>query len=1141
MFGFIGKYKKYIDELTAILDASSEIIFLCNNFDITRIHDLFINIIENYNYYEEGKNDTSQTERLGDEISKSAEYIKMKEYIDKNFENIKDKCECFTIKLEGFERQYLPDNAEIQDSSDDALIRDNFKSQYKTIRINLEDIQRELSKIKKITEPEITAIKDDDIQFNIFPITKSNMMYSSSFYSSFKMIFKNLQIIDSNENEITEQELDEINKDLKKLYINLIEKFNNDTINAQESVLKDIIEDLNKKGLSLKDKYESYIKKGGDVKGEVDEGEEGKGKGKVEGNGENVKNLEEEAERLNIQAEEAKKKADELASKAKLKEGKDDEEQLKDTEDALVAATAAHDAALKAHSAKKAVDKAKLAAAAAAEEDAKKKAEEANKKVEEAKKRAAAAAEEERKKEEAAEEERKKEEAAKKKKKDEEEAAEEERKKEEAAKKKKKDEEEAAKKKIEDEEEAAKKKKKDEEKTFVLNFEYNNNSCYIDSVLQMLIDNDELCVKIVNAAKDKTLETKFNKDALTEVEKTSDEYLLYLLNKIIQYHREQRHPIGDSKKPSYNDYILPLRNYLYGVNPGKFRQSAEEDVDDFLNFVLEKLSTLEISTEYDETKILLLKNDNNNESFEEIIKYQDSAIISNKENLIFKIGRSRNIRGADGNYLMENNKIKTEIVRKPITLSPKLVFGEGTTKTTYILKGFIHYDPGHYIYYKSLNNSGNEWVILDDRDTGTNPNSNEKHEVIGNPLGKNGNIISQENIDITGSTLFYYKKEKDDTTLNASQVGVELLANAGEDDPGLQAALAASLADKESVQSVQPVVVANATGKPFKYSFESVNDTVVNNNIKITPIYNSSDKPYYLDANKTPANFMASLNAGDEDLYVGGAFINEAFEDFLSNNDELKKLKKNFTLSTFSVRMHLSFYMEIFEITKEANKTDTVKYREYYLKEVIKKYNTNIKNYSGKLYEFKGGGLMDAEEFKNNPYYKESYLYISKQQLTSFLYKETLYPGDVFIDILKYPPLNYEVNKAMIYCVGPRGRENNKDGTEFLTAVGIVGKNIANAIFEYNKIPNKPNIDYARICLISGGNVFRNELKTPDDVAEALIKGIHSVNSDPTKTANYDIVYNFAYADNAFQTAFEKLKKTPEYTNDTTFVKLNIT
>ena len=68
----MGKYKKYIDELTAILDASSEIIFLCNNFDITRIQDLFINIIENYNYYEQGKNETSKTELLGDEISGSA-------------------------------------------------------------------------------------------------------------------------------------------------------------------------------------------------------------------------------------------------------------------------------------------------------------------------------------------------------------------------------------------------------------------------------------------------------------------------------------------------------------------------------------------------------------------------------------------------------------------------------------------------------------------------------------------------------------------------------------------------------------------------------------------------------------------------------------------------------------------------------------------------------------------------------------------------------------------------------------------------------------------------------------------------------------------------------------------------------------
>ena len=1120
MFG-IGKYKEYIDELTAILDASSEIIFLCNNFDITRIQDLFINIIENYNYYEKGKNETSQTERLGDEISGSAEYIKMKEYIDKNFENIKDKCECFTTKLDGFRRQYLPDIDDTQDS-DDALIRDNFKSQYKTIRINLEDIERELSKIKKITEPEITAIKDDDIQFNIFPITKSNMMYSSTLYSSFKMIFKNLQIIDSNENEITEQELDEINKDLKKLYINLIENFNNDTINAQESVLKNIIADLTKEGTSLKDKYDSYIKKGGDVKGEEGEGDgedkvegkegkgnvEGKDKDDEEGKGENVKKLEEKAERLTKEADEAKLKADELKKKAEAansKKSTDVEEQLKNTEDALVAATAARDAAKVASDAKNAADKANLAAAAAAEaakKEAERKAEEAKKNAEEdAKKKA----------EEAAAAKKKADEDAKKKDKEAEEAK---KKAEEAEEAKKKADEEAeeAKKKADEEAEEAKKKaddakKKNEEDPSVFNFEYNHSSCYVNSALQMLIDNEELCDKIINAANTQTFGDTFNGD------KTSDSYLLYLLNKIIVYYRENKDSIGKPKKPSYNEYILPLREYLDVVNQAQFKILNDADPSDLFEFILNKLENLKINKEYYETKLLILNGDEE-ESFDKIIKYQKPHITSNKENLIFKIGRSRSKRipNTDTYLRDENNNTITEEVTKSITLSPKLILGEDNKNSTYILKGFIHFvPPGHYIYYKSLNNSKNEWVILDDLDANRFPDNDTEQKVDGHPLGKNGNKILQKDVKTTGSTLFYYKKEKDDTALNASPIGVEKRANAEEDDSDLQAALAASLADQKPV--------ANATEPPFKYSFDIGQG--------FTPVYNKINKPYYLDKEgKKQATFMASLNAGHQNLRVeGGPTINGAFNRAITKKENIRNStdKDDDVLGNKFIEMHISCYMNYYEIKNSSNTFECpaiVSNDEQSVKAVIapilqamnNKYNAT--DNAGKFYKF--------IKLNENDYISAMYLYISEKRLDNFHFKGEgtfLYPGDVFIDILKYPPHDYSVNKAMIYCTGPAAYTNDGDMT-FFDAVKIVGMNIANAITEYNKIIDIEKIDYARICLISGGQFAGNNDRVK--IAEALINGIHSVNIDIKKSVNYDIVYNFT--DNNLKTAFDNLK-----------------
>ena len=79
----LGKYKDYTDDLTTLFDAYGEVIYLCNNFDITRIYSLFINIIQNYDYNIDGIGGITITEGkdlndLSKKISDTDEYKEMK-------------------------------------------------------------------------------------------------------------------------------------------------------------------------------------------------------------------------------------------------------------------------------------------------------------------------------------------------------------------------------------------------------------------------------------------------------------------------------------------------------------------------------------------------------------------------------------------------------------------------------------------------------------------------------------------------------------------------------------------------------------------------------------------------------------------------------------------------------------------------------------------------------------------------------------------------------------------------------------------------------------------------------------------------------------------------------------------------------
>ena len=297
-------------------------------------------------------------------------------------------------------------------------------------------------------------------------------------------------------------------------------------------------------------------------------------------------------------------------------------------------------------------------------------------------------------------------------------------------------------------------------------------------------------------------------------------------------------------------------------------------------------------------------------------------------------------------------------------------------------------------------------------------------------------------------------------------------------------------------------IIAKESVSASAYTFEG-------KNLSFTPVYEQSGY-IYPNVEDKPATFMASLNAGDEQLYVGGGAINKAF------NIAIRTDNKDTTLHDLSISMHLLCYMDCYNIQVCEGVIPDKYSRTKYLKKVNANYS--ISNKAGTLHhfdEFKPGG-----KFENNAYFKDMYLYISESRLDNFV-SNSLYPGDVFIDILKTSPYNNEANKAMLYCVGPRGESTADD---FKNAVYIVGKNIANAVYHYNNKKDTENIDYVRICLISGGG-FKHEGVNRIEVAECLIKGIQEVNVN--RQVN-DIVYNFAYDNDVFKKAFENLQDKKE-------------
>jgi hypothetical protein len=90
--------------------------YLCDNFDINKINNLLINIIENSDFlinddekgeFSKNYSDMRDDYKLSEKIIASEEYINMIDYMNYNFELIYEKYDKYEKKIQGFVKKYL--------------------------------------------------------------------------------------------------------------------------------------------------------------------------------------------------------------------------------------------------------------------------------------------------------------------------------------------------------------------------------------------------------------------------------------------------------------------------------------------------------------------------------------------------------------------------------------------------------------------------------------------------------------------------------------------------------------------------------------------------------------------------------------------------------------------------------------------------------------------------------------------------------------------------------------------------------------------------------------------------------------------------------------------------------------------------
>ena len=253
-----SEFKIYTDKLAELSSIFDELIYLSDKFDIKRLNNFLINIIENHDFYiledenneySDGYSDLEDEYKLSRDILETDEYINMMEYINENFSKMYEQYLLFINKIDSLTAIYLEDLKLVN-----VDIIKNFSSEYDAVIFNLELLQQKLSYIPnkdKIEETKDKVEKQINININVLLITNNSIMYGIGYKFYKKYLYKNLHVIRKDTYDITYSDEKEFNIKFNNIYSNIYDEFINTLINGKaknfdENFLVKLKEDIKK-------------------------------------------------------------------------------------------------------------------------------------------------------------------------------------------------------------------------------------------------------------------------------------------------------------------------------------------------------------------------------------------------------------------------------------------------------------------------------------------------------------------------------------------------------------------------------------------------------------------------------------------------------------------------------------------------------------------------------------------------------------------------------------------------------------------------------------------------------------------------------------------------------------------------------